>query len=823
MRKRVAFLLLAVLFVLLTAAPVFAAAVPEKAGIVTDAAGIFASGELRAIEDRIGGRAYDVHVLTASGLTEEEGFRLANDAYDAWGLGAGDLVLVVTVDPNYAHLVYENPPLDSMVARSDAGSAKGVVDLAFVPLAREGRVAEGVIAVSDYINRLGAGGAAVPGLPEPERPPGAAYGETAGGTLAGTIGFAVALVVLIGAILLFVRFRTAAAARERLAEARKLLADADRAVSGALVSEFFRELESGFLQGRSKAQAEEVQQEALRLHEAAEALKGRLEAHKVPVLAGTSARRAAEALRGEAEELGRQSAGVAERIAAIERQFAEVRRTVGALKKRADEAAAGIEALAAETGHPLGALRRGLEQARGKLAEADRLDEFDIAGAAGPAAEAGQALDEVAADTADLRKLAAVRHEWMPRLQEKEAELRRTVEREGLLLPEEDPFAVLASAAAEAGRLDRLLREGRAPEARAAAAGIEASLARAESIVTAAIRGRDESEGVVREAERVLGEAPAFEAAYREELARLRADYADTHVREQEDRHAGLGRLGEELARAAADIRAALDPAAQRYRFAGERSGQAAAMMADIRRLRGESLAYRGELDARLRAAAGRLQAAQRRMGDAAAALQRLGGAAADAGLRELAADAERGGRAAQAALAARPADLRAAEERLAAFERAADTLAQRAEELARAREEALRAMAQLQEQFAARWTRYGGQLPNGATYAAAMRNVLAAAESQAVAGRFADAAAHVEQGHGLLRQMDDDYRRMTAAAASRRTYRGGGGFGGGGFGGGGFGIPPRGGGRSGGSSGWGGGGGRRGGGGGRSGGSSKW
>jgi hypothetical protein len=147
-------LLLIALLMLLFCSPIYAAAVPDRTGNVTDPAGVFTATQAKQIGDGLKGRNYEVFLLTARGLTESAAEQLGNDAYSAWKLSPKQLVLVVTAEPDSVHIVYDNEELAKAVSNSEAGNAKGLIDLNYVPLASKGKAAEGVIAVSNYVNSL---------------------------------------------------------------------------------------------------------------------------------------------------------------------------------------------------------------------------------------------------------------------------------------------------------------------------------------------------------------------------------------------------------------------------------------------------------------------------------------------------------------------------------------------------------------------------------------------------------------------------------------------------------------------------------------------
>jgi hypothetical protein len=132
----------------------YAASIPERAGMVTDAAGLFTAAQAKQLGESLQGRSYEMVVVTAKGLNESAVQQFGNDAYNAWKLGRNQLLLVVTAEPDSAHLVYDNEQVANAVSQSEAGNTKGVIDLNYTPLAAKGNRAAGIVAVSNYVNAL---------------------------------------------------------------------------------------------------------------------------------------------------------------------------------------------------------------------------------------------------------------------------------------------------------------------------------------------------------------------------------------------------------------------------------------------------------------------------------------------------------------------------------------------------------------------------------------------------------------------------------------------------------------------------------------------
>ncbi|WP_411344213.1 TPM domain-containing protein [Paenibacillus sp. WLX1005] len=123
-------------------------------GHVTDYTGMFTEKDTARINQALTGHHYTLQVMTVNGYTQTEGSRFANEVYDEEGMGGDQLLLLITRNPNYVHLVFQNEELAERIAASNARTVEGVTDTQFVPYAKNGDIAGGVIAVSQYLNGL---------------------------------------------------------------------------------------------------------------------------------------------------------------------------------------------------------------------------------------------------------------------------------------------------------------------------------------------------------------------------------------------------------------------------------------------------------------------------------------------------------------------------------------------------------------------------------------------------------------------------------------------------------------------------------------------
>ncbi|WP_405081186.1 TPM domain-containing protein [Paenibacillus chitinolyticus] len=796
--KRIRVIGLALLLIFLTCSAVFAAAVPRNNGIVTDPVGLLTQTQARQVESGLKNKDYEVFVLTAKGLTEREGERLANEAYDQWGLNRNQLMLVITTQPNFVHLVYENEQLAAAVSRSKAKDAKGIVDLKFVPAAGEGKIGEGILAVSGYVNSLAGAGASGAG--------------GSSGSMASILPVVLGLAVIGAGIWAFWQYKRRAAARKRLAEAKQLLDGTQPVLNGMLFSEVFQDLEKQFLQGETKEKAAELENAVVRLQGEAEELGGRLAAQKIPFLLNAKGEAETRNLLQSVQEFVKKLEPYRTQLAEIEKQSTEVRKSVNRAKTGIAEAEEVVEALARRTGYPLTALRKHAEQAKTAYAKADELDEFDFMQAETSVEAALKELDFIKESVKDFEVLEARQPGFLPGIGAMEQELREKARRESLLLTDGDPYALLEQAREETVRLGTLLEAGDTEAGGRSVAAIEESMGAARSLVEAMIADRESARKTAHEIEELTGDLGSFDRAYPEESLKVARDYAEAHRREQQADYTRMTRAREELGRRLTEIRSALAPDVQEYRSAREAGTEAQALMTEIRELRTRILGYHESLDARVRTVRHALDEERSRLRQAASAFGELQVESPE--LSAMIGDGE--SRLAQLEqLAQAPVlDVDLLEERRRGLAVQAGQAAERVQQLLREKEETLRTIRQLEEEYRSRHSRYGGSI-SLSPYSSGYETLMEESRGLIARGLFAEAMQRISSGRQLLEQMDRDYQRRMYEEQLRRRGPGGPGGGGGSSGSSGWGGS---GGRSSGSSSWGGGSS-----GGRSSGSSKW
>ncbi|MCQ4087165.1 TPM domain-containing protein [Saccharibacillus sp. JS10] len=791
--------LLVVVLLMLTPVWSASAASPQRSGIVTDEAGIFTSNQIQELEQKLSQGTYKVYVLTESGLSENQAEILASQTYDRWGLNGNELLLLIVTDPNFVVLELEN---------SSLGNAQRIIERAFVPAAQNGDPADGALAVGEYVNNSNS-----------------ASSNNSFGGFGGSWLYIVLALGVLGIVLYVVwsMFKSGSRVKQRANQLRKQQQDAAALIDRIMVSELFREVEMGFVQGQTLQEAESISREAVSLHQSSGQLAQQLEAFRPGSFASRTQRKELDRYTAEVQAWEEQVTALNERFEKVSESFAEVRRQVKEGKALEEQTRQAFNQLKNDTGYPLSTMEKSLNDAATLLEKADGLDEFDVMQAAAPAQQSLEQLHEILGHVQSLSGLAEQSGQFPSQIVETERQLRPVVERERLLLTEEDPFRVLSNAGGETQNLNLLIQAGDVPAGKKSAAKIVDLIQEAKNIVTRRIESRSSSAESLQAAQSLLNEIEQFAPKYDRELELLRGRYAESHLSEQHHRREEIAQAEQEIRRLLPEIRSALNPQVQYYKAAREKSDRVDELVTRSRELMQQSLQYAQELDTQRRAAAQRFEGARSVFRQAGATYRGMNVQMAE--YDRALSSAEQEGEAISSLLQSEIVDLLRAEPLLAAYERNAADFAGHIRDLQQRREQAIQQLEQLSGDFRSREQTYRRYVRTS-TYSGRYNGFESEARRLIAAGRFEDSMAQAALARQLLDEMERDYRR--AVQRSNNNHRGGGGGFGGGFGG-----PRIGGGSSGRSSGgssWGGGGRSSGssswgnkGGGGRSSGSSKW
>lgn len=824
------------LFFLLLSSIAYAAQAPERAGIVTDPIGLFTDREIAQLESALSGKEYDLYVLTASGLEESEGEALAWEAYDGWGLQGNELMLVITIDPNYVHLVFDNITLRNQIARSKAGDVTGVIERSFVPLASEGRIVDGVIALHDMILSIAAQNPSSSGnssqgnvTPVPSNPtsPSTGTNTTASGSNTYAILFSLVGIVLIVVIFIAYAFYRRSMLRKKLHDCVATLEKSMQLTNRLVLSELFQELEQGFIQGETKKKLESLEQEIMPLRQQIQSVHQQAKEQKASIFALSSFARVLDQLKSTAQKLLKESNRYATEIEQLENATVEVRRQVQLAKERAQVLEKEVEQWASTTSFPLQTLRKQLQAALDATNSADHHDEFDILQAKKDVEIALQRLDEVDHHLKQLIEDKKKLEELPEYISNIEREQRFIVDKEKLLLVDANPFEYLEKARRLLPRMHELLEDGNSIELRLTINTAQQHIEDAVTVVQQMIEHREMAKQTLQKIAETRDQLAQIDQVYTREMNRLKQQYVQRHLDELEQYYIELKNIKQQLVELYEQIKKDNEETVQHYARAYQRSLMALDLITKAIDLNEKVISYVTKLDARLAQAKQELASLRSRFLKAVTTFEQLRLqrnpfanhiTTLEHKLQNL-----------DLWLRQAPYDLAHIETEMNTFRAEVDAFAKAVDELVKEKQKAERQLREFQDLYARSRSRYGPYIrlsSYNSTYEQMTRNI----QQLIMMGMFAEAIKEISSGQTIIQQMEKEYRRQ-------RNRHSGGGFGGGGFGGGSSGWgggrssggSSWGGGRSSGSSGWGGGGGRSSGssswgrGGGRSSGSSKW
>lgn len=515
--------------------------VPAQSGVVTDPIGLFSTEQKTMIEDHISDQLYELRVLTDTELSESEGLELANQAYDQWGLTPNQLLLVITTNDNYVHLVYDNIHLQDAIADSAAKDAKGIIDRTFVPLAQQGRIADGVIEVSKWINKLQLQ-EQVAGPPAEQRPPssqenGESIQEAGEGISVWRILAPIIVVLLLFYILsrLLTGIRHRKMLRQQHQQWSEIVKQASSRLSQIVLSEMFRELELGFYKGQTKSRLDQLEQQALELQNQAESWQAKLAKFQVPRFFFTESH----------NELNQISKGVPPFVQQIEQlqpqldEITAVAKQVAQKMEETRERKAAVkeelESLAARTGLPLADLRGRWGQAEQLVAQADDMDEFDPLGADATIAKADQALEQMRNSIADLEWLMTdfKRVETLAKAARRDLEER--ISREELRTEDDNPLSIMDQAMERLNSAERNIASGNTVQAKTDIEHVEQLTVEAKKKHTEFLHRRDESIKMIDTIEQTLNKAPHYKKMFHLEMDKVKAKYDSFHWEDDVD------------------------------------------------------------------------------------------------------------------------------------------------------------------------------------------------------------------------------------------------------------------------------------------------
>lgn len=558
----------------------------QQQGFVRDDAGLFSSSEIYKLNTELSGQEYQMYVNTATGMDEAQGLAYANQIYDRSNFDKNDIVLVITTNPNYVHLVFQNAVLANKIANSNERTVQGVTDNEFVPSAQDGDIVGGVLAVNKYINHVPFTTVISQKL--------AQVGLNWGSAIALLIG-GIALIWFL--IWLIIRLNQMGKLRTRRQQIQVQHDQIATSLNSLIVSDLFKELEMGFVTGQTKEMIEQLQAQLMKEHAHIAILQQQIDAVRISISSVKKSATDLEQIEQQQTEWATDMANVQKHHQEIDELSRTVRGMVEASKVNLEQVKQTVANLEKQYQYPLTAMKDRIATIEHILQEADQLDEFDFIKAKEPAERADQWLDVLLEDIRLYGEWVQRSQRYTAEIDNTEHELRPIVEREKLKLTVDDPFRLLEHARAEEIRLTQLLAGGNVELIRQSMTVIEQDIAEARQLVSDLIRFRDESNKTLMMAQQQMTDFRTMPEVYNQEVSRLQGEYANVHIQEQGARYQEIQKRQGEVNILTPQMVNALHDQIQQYRQANIWSEQVRESLSRMEELRTEITSYKDLLD----------------------------------------------------------------------------------------------------------------------------------------------------------------------------------------------------------------------------------
>lgn len=432
---------------------------------VRDEAGLLSSADIKAIEQTSGEEKYPLHVLTVNSLNGTNPGDYAGKVYKLWGLGGRDTLLLIAEQETHAELYMMSGDLrseiDAWSARRGGGSGAQAIsrllDVYFIPHAKEGNFGQGVLSLRDGIQTISSGNAAA------EDKPAARSLLPLAGIAAGA-----AVVILLGWMLW-----KGSRLRKEAEAGREALSDLPVRANRALDS-----LQSfqGIAQGTTGEMVESISRNLsgslIRLSELQTEHSGRL-----PSVFQLSALKAEIAKLAELRQTYETMLENEERkIAEITEADRHVKQQIGELKEDTPELHEQLKQAVQESGFELKELADDLKELETATAKADELELFDPIAAKDVTEKARSRRDQIAADIEAVDSFQDKVSGFPNTLAAVRGRLDRLIAEHSLRNMKVQPYANLDQAEAAMTRLEQELRSGDLDEVRTIGAAVDSLL-----------------------------------------------------------------------------------------------------------------------------------------------------------------------------------------------------------------------------------------------------------------------------------------------------------------------------------------------------------
>ncbi|MEK5183242.1 TPM domain-containing protein [Paenibacillus sp. FSL P4-0288] len=438
---------------------VFAAAeVPARQGVVTDTIGLFTSSEITSLDKVINQSKIKLNVLTAAKLTETEAEALASQAYKNWELSQNTVSVVISTNPNYVFAYYDNAELKKAVSVASTKDIKGIIDANFVPKAKSGKVADGVIELSKAFNMLKLTITPVVSHEEVKESQEVATSSSSEKPLM----ISLLVIVLAGGALVVIvlavkRNRAIVQIKEASKEINALFSKLSE-LSGFVVMQDYTK---GLVTGKTHTFLKLVDDEMDLIREVVLKTSDELKTYSVSWFGSVNAMQKAEIAKNVAQTSRGKINELKTKVQKVENSLLEIAKKIKESNEKVASFEGKVRKLQETTSYNLDSMTLRINDAKTFVAAADEADDFDLVEAQSKMDIAIDIIEELSTDIEKLHDQFVIFTNLPNAIASAKAKVNEIVASEGLLLADFDPYKEFPIANNRLDVVGQFLRSGR--------------------------------------------------------------------------------------------------------------------------------------------------------------------------------------------------------------------------------------------------------------------------------------------------------------------------------------------------------------------------
>ena len=710
--------------------------------LIKDTAGILSKEDQSKLETALSDGMIQIHVQTQTGLTETETKKLAQQVYKENMFKTNDVSVVVSTNPNFVFAYYDNASLKAAVHSASTKDIKGLIDATFVPMAKEGKVAEGIIALSNAFNGLT--------TTEVVTTPSASETTSSSGN-GGWIAIAVILILgaLAGGVTAVIhRKNTKDIAEQAMHQVNCFFVKLSELEQITIMQDYQKQLVTGKTQKLLRRIDDQVSSMRQQMLDANQTLER-----------GGLSREQARGIIKWSTEHEKTVMELIEEVQQIESSRLTMSHAISEMNSKMATFDIQVAKLQETTSYPLEGMKNRIKEAKLLVEAADEADDFDLVDAQQKMNDVSRIMDSLKQDIEQMRDQFVHFANIPNMISQAKERIDDIVKREELKLVDVNPYQELSTIDELLGVVGTYLRSGYTSEALLEANKIRGVLTRAVSIAHEIIQKRDQTEHKIQLIEQKIQDVSERRDLIQGEIQKIAREFDEKHYLDMPSVISECDRRLNDVLHIVPTLKTLNSKDEQQYNEAAKGSEEVYSIIQKIDQKQKELLHRYTDLRAKQDKLGQQLNEIRSIYQRAVSEMDRQTITATDS-LRTLAGDISRWFEKAVTALQARPLDIDLAVREVQSLQSHVKSFHDHALGMIKQKQDAERKLRELRSSFSASRSRYGSRV-NVSRYSSQYDARIGEAERLITMGLFVNAMTEMSQAESTMQDMRREHDRM--------------------------------------------------------------